>query len=246
MRAAVPTASTAAPIPISSGRRCLTAQPPTRRKTVCGALAWPTEPKLGHPRRTRQVWGAPAAARGPPMARPLWSGAISFGLVNVPVRMFTAVGEHKLHFHYVHEPDGSPIGYSKICKAEDKPVPDEEIVKAFELEPGEWVYMTDEDFEAARVGEEGGRTIRISEFVPREEIDPVYFDSSYYLAPQAGAERPYALLARALDESGLTGIATLIMRDREYLAALRVLDGVIILERMHFADEVRPADEHAP
>jgi DNA end-binding protein Ku len=180
------------------------------------------------------------------MARPLWSGAISFGLVNVPVRMFTAVGEHKLHFHYVHEPDGSPIGYSKICKAEDKPVPDEEIVKAFELEPGEWVYMTDEDFEAARVGEEGGRTIRISEFVPREEIDPVYFDSSYYLAPQTGAERPYALLARALDESGLTGIATLIMRDREYLAALRVLDGVIVLERMHFADEVRPADEHAP
>ena len=181
-----------------------------------------------------------------PRARPLWTGAISFGLVNVPVRMFSAVREHKLQFHYVHEPDGSPIGYAKICKAEDKPVPDDEIVKAFELEPGEWVYMTDEDFEAARAAEEGGRTIRISEFVPREEIDPSYFENSYYLAPQAGAEGPYALLARALDKTGLTGIATLIMRDREYLAALRVHEGVIVLERMHFADEVRPADEHAP
>jgi DNA end-binding protein Ku len=180
------------------------------------------------------------------VARPLWSGAISFGLVNVPVRMFSAVREHKLQFHYVHEPDGSPIGYQKICKAEDKPVPEDEIVKAFELEPGEWVYMTDEDFEAARAADEGGRTIQISEFVPREEIDPAYFENSYYLAPQAGAERPYALLARALDKTGLTAIATLIMRDREYLAALRVHEGVIVLERMHFADEVRPADEHAP
>ena len=88
------------------------------------------------------------------MPRPLWSGAISFGLVNVPVRMFSAVRQHKLHFNYVHEPDGSPIGYQKICKAEDKPVPDEEIVKAFELEPGEWVYMTEEDFEAARAADE--------------------------------------------------------------------------------------------
>lgn len=180
------------------------------------------------------------------MPRPLWSGAISFGLVNVPVRVFSAVREHKLHFHYVHEPDGSPIGYQKICKAEDKPVPDGEIVKAFELEPGEWVYMTEEDFEAARAADDGGRTIQISEFVPREEIDPAYFENSYYLAPQAGAERPYALLARALDKTGLAGIATLIMRDREYLAALRVREGVIVLERMHFADEVRPADEHAP
>jgi DNA end-binding protein Ku len=178
--------------------------------------------------------------------RPLWSGAISFGLVNVPVRMFTAVREHRLHFNYVHEPDGSPIGYMKICKAENVPVPDEEIVKAFELEPGEWVYLSDEDFEAARAAIDGGRTIQIREFVPQEEIDPAYFESSYYLAPDAGAERPYALLARALERTGLTGVATFVMRDREHLAALRVREGVIVLERMHFADEVQPADEHAP
>jgi DNA end-binding protein Ku len=180
------------------------------------------------------------------VARPLWSGAVSFGLVNVPVRMFGAVREHRLHFNYVHEPDGSPIGYAKICKAEDVPVPDDEIVKAFELDDGEWVYLTDEDFEAARAAIEGGKTIQIREFVPQEEIDPAYFESSYYLAPDSGAERPYALLARALERTGLTGVATFVMRDREHLAALRVRDGVIVLERMHFADEVQPPDEHAP
>jgi DNA end-binding protein Ku len=181
-----------------------------------------------------------------PRARPLWTGAISFGLVNVPVRMFSAVREHRLEFHYVHEPDGSPVGYQKICKAEDKPVPEDEIVKAFELEEGEWVYLSDEDFEAARAAAEGGKTIEIDAFVPQSDIDPAYFNNSYYLEPESGAERPYALLARALEQTGLSGVATIIMRDREYLAALRVRDGVIVLERMHFADEVRPAEDHAP
>jgi DNA end-binding protein Ku len=181
-----------------------------------------------------------------PRPRPLWTGSISFGLVNVPVRMFTAVREHKLQFHYVHEPDGSPIGYQKICKKEEKPVPEDEIVKAFELEEGEWVYLADEDFEAARATAEGGKSIEIDAFVPQDEIDPVYFDSSYYLEPESGAERAYSLLARALEKTGLTGVATFVMRDREYLAALRVRDGVVVLERMHFADEVRPADDHAP
>jgi DNA end-binding protein Ku len=181
-----------------------------------------------------------------PRPRPLWTGSISFGLVNVPVRMFAAVREHKLQFHYVHEPDGSPIGYQKTCKKEEKTVPEKEIVKAFELEEGEWVYLEDEDFEAARATAEGGKSIEIDAFVPQEEIDPVYFDSSYYLEPESGAERAYALLARALDKTGLTGVSTFVMRDREYLSALRVRDGVIVLERMHFADEVRPVNEHAP
>jgi len=160
--------------------------------------------------------------------------------------MFSAVREHKLHFHYVHEPDGSPIGYQKVCKAEGKEVPEDEIVKAFELEAGEWVYLSDEDFEAARATAEGGKAIEIDAFVPQSEIDPAYFDNSYYLEPESGAERPYALLARALAKTGLSGVATMVMRDREYLAALRVREGVIVLERMHFADEVRPAGDHAP
>ena len=118
------------------------------------------------------------------MPRAIWTGAISFGLVNVPVRMYSAIAENDLHFHYVHEPDGSRIGYSKICKAEGKPVSDDEVVKAFEFEPGEYVYMTSEDFQAAET--EGHRTIDIRDFVPYEAIDPIYFEKTYYLGPQEG------------------------------------------------------------
>jgi len=175
------------------------------------------------------------------MPRALWSGSISFGLVNVPVRLYPAVKEHTLHFQLVHEPDGSPIGYQKLCKAEDKPVPDEEIVKAFEYEKGEWVYMTDEDFQAARV--EGYRTIDITDFVPYDQIDPIYFAKTYYLGPQDGGERVYALLVQAMERSSLAGIAKFVMRDRQYLGALRVREGVITLEQLYFADEIRdPAD----
>src|SRR5947207_3339700 len=119
------------------------------------------------------------------MPRAIWSGSISFGLVNVPVRMYSAISEHKLHFHFVHEPDESPIGYQKVCKLEDRPVPDDEIVKAFEFEPGEYVFMDDEDFEAARA--EGYKTIEITDFVPYEQVDPIDFARTYYLGPEEGA-----------------------------------------------------------
>jgi DNA end-binding protein Ku len=178
------------------------------------------------------------------MPRAIWTGAISFGLVNVPVRMYSAYDEHDLHFNYVHEKDGSRIGYEKYCKAEEKPVPDDEIVKAFEYEKGEWVYMTDEDFEAAEV--EGHKTIDIEDFVPRDEIDPIFFERTYYLGPQEGSEKVYALLRRAMEDAGLAAIAKYTMRDRQHLGALRVRDGVIALEKMYFADEVRPTDEIAP
>jgi DNA end-binding protein Ku len=178
------------------------------------------------------------------MPRALWTGTISFGLVNVPVRMYSAVKEHDLHFNFVHEPDGSRIGYEKICKKEGKPVPDDEIVKAFEWAKGEWVYMTDEDFAAAEV--EGHHTIEISDFVPYEEIDPIFFEKTFYLGPQADDERVYKLFAKALESSGLAGIAKFVMRDRQHLGLLRVRAGVITLERMYFADEVRPTDDLAP
>ena len=176
--------------------------------------------------------------------RALWSGTISFGLVNVPVRMASAIAEHKLHFHWVHEKDESPIGYQKICKLEDEPVPDEEVVKAFEFEPGEYVFMADEDFEAARV--EGYKTIEITDFVPYEQIDPIYFAHTYYLGPQAGGEKVYSLLVRAMEEAGLAGIAKFVLRDRQHLGALRVRDGVLALEQLYFADEIRPVDELKP
>ena len=178
------------------------------------------------------------------MPRAIWSGTIAFGLVSVPVRMESAVEEHTLHFNYVHEPDGGRIGYQKVCKSEDKPVPDDEIVKAFEVKKGKWVYLDDEDFGAAAL--EGHKTIDIQAFVESEEIDPIYFERTYYLGPRDGGEKVYALLARAMDESGLVAVATFVMRDREHLACLRVRDRVLTLERMHFADEIRPAKDLAP
>jgi DNA end-binding protein Ku len=178
------------------------------------------------------------------MPRALWTGTISFGLVNVPVRMYSAVQPHDLHFNLVHEPDGSRIGYEKVCKKEEKQVAEDEIVKAFEWEKGEWVYLTDEDFAAAEA--KGDRTIDISDFVPYDEIDPIFFERTFYLGPQEGGERVYALFAKALETSGLSGVAKFVMRDRQRLGALRVRDGVITLERMYFADEVRPTEELAP
>jgi DNA end-binding protein Ku len=173
--------------------------------------------------------------------RPIWSGSVSFGLVNVPVRLYPAVKEHTLHFHLVHEPDGSPIGYQKLCKAEDKPVPDDEIVKAFEYRKGEYVYLSDEDFEQAQV--EGQRTIDITDFVPVDEIDPIYFAKPYYLGPGAGGQHVYTLLVRALKDTRLAAIAKFVMRQRQHVGALRVRDDVLTLEQLHFADEIRPVNE---
>jgi DNA end-binding protein Ku len=177
--------------------------------------------------------------------RPIWSGSIAFGLVSVPVRMESAVKEHKLHFNYVHEPDGGRIGYQKVCKSEDEPVPDDEIVKAFEVKKGKWVYLDDEEFQSAAL-DKAQRTIDIQAFVSEDDIDPVYYERSYFLRPQDGSEKVYALFARALEETGLAAVATFVMRDRQHLACLRVRERAIQLERMHFADEIRPAKGIAP
>jgi DNA end-binding protein Ku len=178
------------------------------------------------------------------MPRAIWTGSISFGLVNVPVRMYSAIEEKDLHFNFVHEPDGSRIGYQKICKTEGVPVSDEEIVKAFEYEKGEYVYMTDEDFDAAEV--HNFKTIDIRDFVPYEDIDPIYFERTYYLGPQENGEKVYALLLQAMEQSGLAAIAKYVMRDKQNLGCLRVRDGVITLEKMYFADEIRPNEGIAP
>ncbi len=176
--------------------------------------------------------------------RAIWTGAISFGLVNVPVRVYTAVHEHKLGFHLVHEPDDGPIGYQKICKVEERPVPNDEIVKAFEYAKGKIVHMTDEDLAAVRV--EGQHTIDLETFVSYEEIDPTFFAHTYLVGPQEGAERPYALLVRAMEESELAGIGKFVMRSRQYLGCLRVRDGSLTLEQMYFADEIDPPEKILP
>jgi DNA end-binding protein Ku len=158
--------------------------------------------------------------------------------------MFGAISEHKLRFRLLHRKDEGPIGYEKVCKLEDKPVPDDEIVKAYELKKGEFVYVEDEDFEAAQA--DGGHAFEITDFVAVEEIDPIYFERSYYLAPQDGGEKVYTLLVRAMEDAGLAAVGTFVMRDREHLGCLRIRDGVITLERMYFADEIRPADDVRP
>jgi DNA end-binding protein Ku len=170
---------------------------------------------------------------------------ISFGLVNAPVRMYAAVSEKGLKFNLLHEPDGGRIGYQKVCKLDDKVVSNDEIVKAFEVDDGEFIMLADEDFEAAKP--EGYRTITIQDFVPAEEIDPIYFERTYFLGPQDGpAEGVYALLAKAMTETGLVAICSYVFHDRENLGCLRVRDGLLTLEKMFFHDEVRPADGIAP
>jgi DNA end-binding protein Ku len=176
--------------------------------------------------------------------RAIWSGAVSFGLVNIPVQMFSAIKENDLRFHMVREKDGSRIGYEKVAKEDGKPVSDDDIVKAYETDKGKLVYMDDEDFEAAQT--KGYRSIDVTDFVPYEQIDPIYFEHTYYLGPQEGAERVYALLVRALERSGLVGIGTFVMRQRQQLGCLRVRDGALTLEKLFFADEVRDPGKVTP
>jgi DNA end-binding protein Ku len=178
------------------------------------------------------------------MPRAIWSGSIVFGLVNAPVKMYSAIDEHDLELHLVHERDGSRIGYDKVCKKEGKRVPDDEIVKAYEVAEGEVVYLTDEDFEAAQ--EDSYRAIEVLDFVPLDEIDPIVFQRTYYLGPDTGAEKVYAVLVKAMGASELGAIAQYVFHDRQQLGALRVRDGVITLENMYFADEIRPTEGIVP
>jgi DNA end-binding protein Ku len=178
------------------------------------------------------------------MPRAIWSGSISFGLVNAPVKMYSAIDEHDLELHLVHEKDGSRIGYEKVCKKEGKAVPSDEIVKAYEVSDGDLVYLTEEDFKAA--SEESYRAIEVLDFVPHDEIDPIVFQRTYYLGPDDGAEKVYALLVKAMDEAGLSAVVRYVFHDRQQLGCLRVREGVITLENMYFADEIRPVKGIAP
>jgi len=147
------------------------------------------------------------------MPRAIWSGSITFGLVNAPVKMYSAIEEHDLELHLVHKKDGSPIGYDKVCKKEGKKVPNDEIVKAYEVDDGELVYLTEEDFQAAE--EEGYRAIEVLDFVPLDEIDPIAFQRTYYLGPAGGAEKVYALLVKAMSASGLAAVTRYVFHDRQ-------------------------------
>jgi DNA end-binding protein Ku len=179
------------------------------------------------------------------MPRSLWSGAISFGLVSVPVRLFSATQSKELRFHFVDRRDRSPIGYDKVNKKTGKPVPDEHIARGFEFEKGRFVELEDDDVD--RLDLELTHAIDICDFVSLEEIDPIYFRQAYYLLPQDGAEKPYRLLQRALAETGRVAIAKIVIRNKQHLACVRPGQGVLVLETMYFADEIRkPEDVPSP
>jgi DNA end-binding protein Ku len=169
--------------------------------------------------------------------RPIWSGSISFGLVSVPVRMFSATESQELRFHFLDRRDLTPIGYDKVRKDTGESVSADEIVRGFEIEKGQYVPIEDEDLD--RLDIELTHSIDILDFVSLEEIDPIYFRKAYYLLPQEGAEKPYRLLVRALDETGKVGIAKVVIRNKQHLAALRPHDGILVLETMYYADEIR-------
>ncbi len=169
--------------------------------------------------------------------RPVWSGPISFGLVSVPVRMFPATESKELRFHFLHKKDLTPIAYEKVRRDDREPVDPDEIVRGFEIEKGRYVPLEDEDLD--RLDVELTHSIDICDFVSLDEIDPVYFRKAYYLLPAEGAEKPYRLLVRALEETGKVAIAKVVIRNKQHLAAVRPYEGVLLLETMYYADEVR-------
>ncbi len=175
------------------------------------------------------------------MARSLWTGTISFGLVSVPVRMFSATESKEVRFHFLDKRDLAPIGYDKVRRDTGEHVDNDEIVRGFEVEKGRYVPLEDEDLD--RLDVELTKAIDICDFVDLEEIDPIYFRKAYYLLPQEGAEKPYRLLVRALEETGKVAIAKIVIRNKQHLAALRPWKGTLLLETMYYADEVRQPEK---
>jgi DNA end-binding protein Ku len=175
------------------------------------------------------------------VARPIWSGTISFGLVSVPVRMFTATSSQELRFHFLDRRDMRPIGYDKVNKETGESVPADEIIRGFEVDKGRFVEVTEEDID--RLDVELTHAIDICDFVSIEEIDPLYFRKGYYLLPQDGAEKPYRLLVRALADTGRVAIAKVVIRNKQHLSCIRPVDDALVLETMYYADEVRQPEE---
>jgi len=176
------------------------------------------------------------SASGP---RPVWSGSISFGLVNIPVRLFTAVKEQRVAFHLLHDQDKVRLRRKLVSSTTGKEVHPEHVVRGYEFAKDHFVIVRDEELEGC--APEKTRAIEITDFVHLPEIDPVFFDRAYYVLPQKGAARSYRLLAEAMRRSGRVGVARVVMHEKEYLAALRTRGDVICLNTMHFGDEVVPA-----
>jgi DNA end-binding protein Ku len=177
-----------------------------------------------------------------PVPRPIWNGSISFGLVNVPVKLFSAVSQQDVRFHQLRKSDGSRIRQKRVSAADGEEVPFEEIVKGYEVGPEQYVVIEPDELSA--LDPKATQTIDIEEFVDLDQIDPIYYDHPYYLVPDKRAEKAYALLVRAMQDTNKVAIARFVMRTKQYLAALRPgPGGALVLSTMNYADEVVPVTD---
>jgi DNA end-binding protein Ku len=165
-------------------------------------------------------------------------------MVSIPVQLFPATQEKDVRFHLLHKPDHSRINFKRWCAAEDREVEQDELVKAFEVSKDQYVEITDEDLEHLPLP--ARHTIELSAFVSSDEIDPIYYEKSYYLAPEETGVKPYALLMKVLEKKGVTGVASIAIRNKESLCALRPSDGTILLETLHYPDEIREREDSLP
>src|SRR2546429_2807148 len=170
------------------------------------------------------------------MARAIWKGSISFGLVNIPIALYPATRREEFKFRLLRKTDLSPVNYKRVVEKDGKEVPWDQIVKGYEYEKGKFVVFKDEDFQ--RVDVEATQTVDIQDFVELDEIDPIFFYKPYYLEPQKGGDKAYALLRDALKDSKKVGVAKVVIKTREYLAGVKPENGALVLDLMHFADEL--------
>ena len=175
------------------------------------------------------------------MPRAMWKGAIAFGLVNIPVELYSATRDHRPKFRLLHAKDESPVHYERVCQSEGKPVGWEDLVKGYEYEKGQFVVITKDDFKTAAL--EKTKTIDILDFVDPNEVDERYFETPYYLQAGKGADRAYALIREAIRDSGKIGIAKIILRDAQHLAAVEAIGDALVLTMMRFADELADLDD---
>src|SRR4051812_16758150 len=207
--------------PLAMVRTVPSGSAPTSPWTASSTASWTADPPRGNDHGMRSIW----------------KGAISFGLVSIPVKLYSATEERDVSFHQVHRDDGGRIRYKRVCQTCGEEVQYSDIAKGFELPSGEVVVLTDDDF--ADLPLSTSRAIDVLEFVPLEQVDPIYFAKSYYLEPDAAGSKPYVLLREALEESGRVALVKVALRQRESLATLRVRDGVFVLEMMLWPDEIR-------
>lgn len=169
--------------------------------------------------------------------RPIWKGSLNFGLIHIPINLYSGTETHHLEFEMLHEKDLSPIRYAKICRKENKEVPWEEIVKGYEYQEEDYVVLTEEDFKDAAV--ENDKSIEIIDFVKEEEIDSVYFEKPYFLEPGKGAGKPYILLREALHKSKKVGVAKFVLRQKEILGVLKPYRDLLVLDQIRYHEDIR-------